>query len=202
MQLFLERCLIGVASYLPAIFGIISHTAFGLEEEFSLLTYLCQYSFFAVFITLRTLALFSLYSIGMEVVGSFLNFSRAALRNLPAFGIHCRTMVCYVYLVLSFSRTQSFAISISLSAKCSTMSGFVSIWASLFLHFSLNISQLALSNFWRGIFSLRGSVLLIRIGKWSLPRLIIYLPRKVYMDCGVAYTEINGRVISASGWYM
>ena len=71
MQLFLERCLIGVAWCLSAIFWIISQIAFGLEEEFSLLTYFCQHSFFAAFITLRALALFSLYSIRLGVVGCF-----------------------------------------------------------------------------------------------------------------------------------
>ena len=113
MKLFLERCLIGVAWCLPAIFWIISQIAFGLEEEFSLLIYFCQHSFFAAFITLRALALFSLYSIRLGVVGCFRNLFRAALHNLIAFQHSLSNQGLLRLLVVEFLGTHSFAISIN-----------------------------------------------------------------------------------------
>ena len=184
MKLFLERCLIGVAWCLPAIFWIISQIAFGLVEEFSLLTYFCQHSFFFAFITLRDLALFSLYSIRLGVVGSFWNLFRAALRNLIAFRHSLSKQGLLRLLVVEFLGTHSFAISIYVSLKCSIISWFVSIWVNLFLHSSLNIYQLALSNFQRVFFP---------AGFWALDQdwevitttsVIIHIPSKVHISCG------------------
>ena len=61
VQLFLEWCFIGVARYLTAILRIISHTAFGLEDELNLLTYLCQHFFrylYRVYVRLIWLSLY------------------------------------------------------------------------------------------------------------------------------------------------
>ena len=107
-------------------------------------------------------------------MGCFWNHFRAALRNLIAFRHSLSNQGLLRLLVVEFLGTHSFAISINVSVKYSTISWFVSIWVSLFLHFSLNICQLGLSNFQRGAFSLLVSELWIKTGKWLLPHVSSY----------------------------
>ena len=82
---FVIRCLIGRGLYFPEIFLIIFHIVFGLVEVLILLIYSCQHFFFVSFIVLRAFALFCLYSMQFLVVGSFLNFLKAAFLCWIAF---------------------------------------------------------------------------------------------------------------------
>ena len=86
---FVIRCLIGRGLCFPEIFLIIFHIVFSLVEVLILLIYSCQHFFFVSFIVLRAFALFCLYPMQFLVVGSFLNFLKAAFLYWTAFFAFC-----------------------------------------------------------------------------------------------------------------
>ena len=152
-ELSFQRCFIGIVCCLLAILLIISQITFGLVEQFNLLTQFCQHFLFAAFISLHAFALFSLYSIRLNVVGSFWNFFNATFRHLIASRHLLLNQGLFRLFGAAFLGTQSIAMEFSISVKYSIVSLFGSLCVSFSLHFSLHFSQLALSNFQHGIFS-------------------------------------------------
>ena len=121
---------------------------------------------------LRALARWNLKEIKLEVVGSVLNFRKAARRRWIACLHSLLNQGLSRLWIVGLCGMQVLAIFISFLEN----SGIVSVLFTMrcFLHWERNSSQLALFNLHRGRSSSWGCKLSSTIGKWSLPHVSSY----------------------------
>ena len=109
---FVIRCLIGRGLCFLEIFLTIFHIVFGWVVVLILLIYSSQHFFFVSFIVLQAFALFCLYSMQFFVIGSFLNFLKAAFLCWIAFLHSALNQGLFFLLGMEFLGIDSSAIVI------------------------------------------------------------------------------------------